>query len=261
MQQSSMSELSCWEPTLTCERNTLRFLSFFIMKGGVRASLRKPGPASNLQRRNLKSGRKNCLPWILAKGVAFPNSCTRGWQSAEVLEERAQLERQVCWNSTGVTSPHKHPVACYAWHLLSACRHTHCSKMPFPEHGRSRLFSFRHPRPSWALSHSCLRPTITGCPNLISRVFHYIMHWTPQIPCAPMFAKPPHFTSWSEKQSGLSSVICSLIKKLCDLTAGLCPGLRLQPALELCSVSIHQGSSPCLVATLEAKAVKRMFVM
>ena len=35
---------------------------FFITKGGVRASIRKPSPALNLQRRNLKSGRKNCLP-------------------------------------------------------------------------------------------------------------------------------------------------------------------------------------------------------
>lgn len=67
----------------------------------------------------------------------------------------------------------------------------------------------------------------------------------------PVFA--PHLTSGSKKQSGLSSMICSLIKKLGDLTADLCPGLRLQPVLVF--GKYPQGSLPGLVSATQATAV------
>lgn len=48
-------------------------------------------------------------------------------------------------------------------------------------------------------------------------------------------------------------MICSLIKKLGDLTADLCPGLRLQPVLVF--GKYPQGSLPGLVSATQATAV------
>lgn len=39
-------------------------------------------------------------------------------------------------------------------------------------------------------------------------------------------------------------MICSLIKQLCDLTADLCPGLRLQPILKVLFGKYPQGTLP-----------------
>lgn len=100
---------------------------------------------------------------------------------------------------------------------------------------------------------TCKKQTTTKpCQQGVEAAHEHPSYFTPLCLLSPSL----HYLF--QRQSGLSSVICSLIKKLHDLIADLCPGLRLQPVLEFYLVSIHQGLSPGLVAMKQATAVKKI---